>query len=270
MKIRTQLIAGTVIFALLLIIISGLIFSTNQQLDKLMAQEDLANRITLDVSELGYLSNDYILYREPLQADRWNAKFTSVSTDIAHLDLSASDQQAVAGSLATGLGNMRSVFDDISTSPLQTGAEREAFVELSWSRMAVQNQGMIFDANRLAHLLRDEESGLRGTRLIFIVALMGTFGAFLLTSYFLFYRRTLKSIAGLQEGARIIGAGNLGHVIEQRSDDEIGELSGTINRMTADLRTVIASKSELEREVTARKNAEERLRRANDELAERK
>ena len=91
MKIRTQLIAGTVIFALLLIIISGLIFSTNQQLDKLMAQEDLANRITLEVSELGYLSNDYILYREPLQADRWNAKFTSVSTDIAHLDLSAPD-----------------------------------------------------------------------------------------------------------------------------------------------------------------------------------
>ena len=83
MKIRTQLIAGIVIFIILLAIIFGLVIITNQQVDKLIDQETMANGIALEVGELGYLSNDYILYREPQQADRWNTKYASISVHIA-------------------------------------------------------------------------------------------------------------------------------------------------------------------------------------------
>ncbi len=267
MKIRTQLIAGLVTFALLLVIISGLVITTNQQAEHLVEQERIANSIALEVGELGYLSNDYILHREPPQAERWNAKFSSISDHIAGLSVDRPEQQAIVRNLEANLKNTGSVFDDIVSSPAQPGGTDIGLVRLSWSRMAVQNQGMVFDAGRLANLLRDQEDELSQARNLLIFALMGAFVALLLTSYFLFSRRTLKSIADLQEGARIIGSGNLDHAIPEKGDDEITELSRSFNLMTADLKGVTASKADLEREVASRKLAEENLVRANERLS---
>ena len=55
---------------------------------------------------------------------------------------------------------------------------------------------------------------------------------FLLASYMLTYRRILKSIATLQAGTAVIGSGNLDFVIEEKKNDEIGDLSRAFNRMT--------------------------------------
>ena len=74
------------------------------------------------------------------------------------------------------------------------------------------------------------------------------------------YRRIIKSIIGLQEGARIIGTGNLEVSVQEGKDDEIGELSRAFNRMTAELKTVTASKADLEQEMRERRQAEEALR----------
>ena len=267
MKVRTQLIAGLVIFALLLALISGLVITTNQQAEQLVEQEWIANEIALEVGELGYLSNDYILYREPQHAQRWHAKFSSISDHIASLSVVRPEQQAIVNNLEANLKNTGSVFDDIESSPVQPGGTDTEFVRLSWSRMAVQNQGMVFSAERLAQLLGDQADDLRQARTFFIFSLMGAFAAILLTSYFLFFRRTLKSIADLQEGARIIGSGNLDHTIEEKGDDEISELSRSFNRMTYNLKHVTASKADLEREIVGRKQAEEELIRANAQLS---
>jgi PAS domain S-box-containing protein len=266
MKIRTQFIAGIVVFAILLAIIFGLVLITNQQVEKLFDQETMAQGIALEVGELGYLSNDYILYREPQQADRWNTKYASISARIARLSVDQPEQQAIVRNLAANLKNSKSVFDDIAGSPLQSGATGTGFVQLSWSRMAVQNQGMIFDAGRLANLLHDESEALKQQRNILIFSLMGAFVVFLLVSYLAFYRSTLRSLASLQQGAAIVGSGDFIHSIDESSDDEIGDLARSFNRMTADLRNITASKSELEREVDERKRAEEDLQTKNEEL----
>lgn len=257
MKIRTQLIAAMVVFGVLIIGIAGLFITTNLQAEELDRQEQIANEIALQVGELGYLSNDYILYRELQQAERWETKYSSISDLVSRLSTVSPEQQAIAANLAANLRNTRAVFDDIRSSPAQTGDTGAGFVQLSWSRMAVQNQGMIFDAGRLAHLLGDQADEMRQARTLLILALSGVFVAFLFTSYTLFFRRTLNSIADLQEGARIVGSGGFGHTIEETGDDEITDLTRSFNRMSSDLRTVTASKTELEREIAGRKRAEE-------------
>jgi len=266
MKFRTQLIAGFVIFALLLGIISGFVIVTDQQVNKLAAQEAIASNIALEVGELGYLSNDYILYREPQQAGRWNAKFTSISEEIGSLSVDPPEQQAIVGNLAANLKNSKSVFDDIASSPVRSGSADTSYIQLSWSRMAVQNQGMIFDAGRLADLIHGQAEGVKQTKLFLVFSLMGVFVALLLISYFLFYRRMLRSLGEIQQGAAIVGSGNLTYTLKESSDDEIGDLSRSFNRMTADLRRVTASKTELEQEVAGRKKAEEELIRKNEDL----
>ena len=57
MKLRTQLIAAIVVFVILLVFLSGFVISTNQQVDSLSRQQDIANSIAIETGELGYLSN---------------------------------------------------------------------------------------------------------------------------------------------------------------------------------------------------------------------
>ena len=267
MKIRTLLIASVVTFSVLLLIIAGLVVITNQQIEKLVSQEDRANSIALEAGELGYLSNDYILFREPQQADRWNTKFASVSDDIAGLSVDRPEQLAIVSNLKANLRNTKLVFDDIMSSPVQPGRTADTdFVQLSWSRMAVQSQGMVFDAGRLAHILHEQSVEQMQVRNQLIFALMGAFIAYLFTSYFIFYRRALKSISGINKGTKIIGSGDLNYTFASGADDEIGDISYALNRMTADLRNVTASKTDLEREVSERMRAEAQLVRNNEDL----
>ena len=67
MKIRTQLIISMVFFGVALAIISASVITTNQQVERLNKQEELARNIELEVGELNYLSNDYLLYHESQQ-----------------------------------------------------------------------------------------------------------------------------------------------------------------------------------------------------------
>ena len=72
---------------------------------------------------------------------------------------------------------------------------------------------------------------------------------------------TAKSLAepikSLSKGAEIVGSGNLAHRVGTNSQDEIGQLSRTFDKMTADLRATMASRDELNREINQRKYAQE-------------
>jgi PAS domain S-box-containing protein len=102
--------------------------------------------------------------------------------------------------------------------------------------------------------------------MVVILAMMSLFGAYFLINYLLIQRRTLKSLATLQAGAAVIGSGNLDFKIYEKKNDEIGDLSRAFNRMTDDLKTVTASKADLEKEIVERKRAEEELRRQREWL----
>ena len=57
-------------------------------------------------------------------------------------------------------------------------------------------------------------------------------------------RRVVQPIQALEAGAQEIGAGNLGHVIEIKTGDELEDLAASFNQMAASLQT---SHQELER-----------------------
>jgi len=271
MKIRTQLIISMVFFAAALAIISASVVSTNQQVDRLSKQEELAKNIELEVGELGYLSNDYLLYRESQQIDRWVSKYSSIFADASNLTVERPDQQVLVNNIKANGQRLKEIFDDVESNARNSSEVQQSFVnpgiiQVSWSRMAVQSQGMIFDASRLSQLLRDQADQKKQQNNLLIFALMTAFVAFLLTNYLLIYRNTLTSIANLQVGTEIIGSGNLDYSIVEKRGDEIGELSHAFNQMTANLKAITASKSDLETEMAVRKVAEEELRKAHGEL----
>ena len=64
----------------------------------------------------------------------------------------------------------------------------------------------------------------------------------------------------LQKGTEEIGRGNLDFKVGTDAKDEIGQLGSAFDQMTAKLKTITASRDELDREVNERKKAEKALR----------
>ena len=126
------------------------------------------------------------------------------------------------------------------------------------TRLGVLNQALAFDSSVLSKSLGDQADQLRQTNSILIFALLGVFGTYFVAVYFIAYRRTFRSITKLQEGTRIIGSGNLDYSIASESKDEIGELSQAFNQMTTSLKTVTASKKDLEQAQTSLRASEQR------------
>ena len=174
---------------------------------------------------------------------------------MASLNVDKPEQQVLVRNIKANEQRLKQVFDSVASAVGGPSQNRStaldlAFLQVSWSRMAVQSQGLVSDASRLSQLLHQQMDQLTETRTMLMYVMVGLFGAFLLASYMLTYRRILKSIVTLQAGAAVIGSGNLDFIIEEKKNDEIGDLSRAFNRMTTDLKAVTASKADLEREVS--------------------
>ena len=259
------------LFGIILVIIAVSAIMTSRQAEKADQQEKFAGSIAQGANELSYLSNDYLLYRESQQLRRWQSRFASFSSQVASLNVEKPEQQALVRNIQTSTQRLKEVFDSVASTVRRPSQNQRAvldlsFLQVSWSRMAVQSQGLVSDASRLSELLRAEVEQLRKIRTTLIYVMLGVFGAFLLSNYILTFRHTLKSIATLQAGTVVIGSGNLDFTIAEKKNDEIGDLSRAFNRMTANLKDVTASRSELEREIAERKKAEGDLRQQREWL----
>jgi PAS domain S-box-containing protein len=264
MRIKTQFIIIMLLFGIILAVIAASAIITHQKLEKASQQEKLAANIAQGASELSYLSNDYLIYRESQQLKRWQSRFATLSNQVASLHVDKPEQQVLVHNIRANEQRLKQVFDSVASAVGDPSQNRStspdlAFLQVSWSRMAVQNQGLVSDASRLSQLLHQQMDQLIDTRTVLMYIMLGLFGAFLLASYMLTYRNILKSIVTLQAGAAVIGSGNLDFIIEEKRNDEIGDLSRAFNQMTANLKGVTASKSDLEREIIERKKAEEEL-----------
>jgi PAS domain S-box-containing protein len=271
MRIKTQFIITMSLFGIILIVIATSAIVTSRQVEKASEQEKIASSIAQGASELSYLSNDYLIYRESQQLKRWQSSFALFSTEVASLRAVRPDQQVLVANVKANQQRLKEVFDSVASAVGGSSQNRSApldlaFLQVSWSRMAVQSQGLVSDASRLSQLLHQQMDQITKTRTMLMYVMVGLFGAFLLASYLLTYRHILKSIVALQAGVAVIGSGNLDFVIEEKKNDEIGDLSRGFNQMTVNLKAVTASKADLEREVTQRKRAEEDLRRQREWL----
>jgi PAS domain S-box-containing protein len=265
MKIRTTLLLSLGIFALILAIIFASVISTSQQVNRLNEQEQIASSVEKGANDLGFLSNEYLLYREDLQRDRWYAKYNAISDQLAGLSPDQPEQEVLVESIRTNQERLHTVFSEIvsaqDASPAGTDPGVDpAFLQVSWSRLAVQDQSMITDASQLVNLLEQEKEQASQTNILLIISLMGAFLAFLVTEHFLVNRRTLKSISELRKAAEEIGAGNLDISLPEERDDEVGDLAHSFNRMASDLQKVTASKADLEREIAVSTKIEHALR----------
>jgi len=229
---------------------------------QLSAQEAISNKIERGASGLNSVSIDYFLYQEYLQLSKWQTQLSSLSRDLSNLHLNGLQQQALASAVDKDLQSLNQSFIELA-SYLQNASRNvsvriDPAFQLRWSNMAIQSQTLASDASQLSNSLDNQAHQTNETNILLIVSLVGTFGALLATIYLMIFRRTLKSVEQLQKGINTIGSGNLDYVIETNRNDEISELSESFNQMTTNLKTVTASKTDLEQAQASLRESEQR------------
>ena len=268
MKIKNQFLLSIVVFAIILLVIAASEFATQQQANQISGQEALSQDIQARANSLAYLSSDYFLYQDNSELTLWQTEFSVLSYDISKLSVSNSQQQTLLNNTEVDAQRLSDRWNDVVS--YLGAASRNVSVRIlpafqaDWSRMTLQNQALIFDSQQLSQTLRSQVNQLNLTSIALIFALLGLFGAYFITNYLLTYRNTLKSISELQAGIAVIGSGNLEYSLKENKKDEIGEISQSFNRMTQNLRNVTASKTDLEREIGERKQAEQMLAKSEE------
>ena len=263
MRIKTQLLISILTFSIILMIIGSSVAFTQLQIAELNNQSALTNQIQTGASDLNYISNNYFLYQDNSFIDLWQTKFSTLSSEIATLNSTNLQQQELVNTVRSDLEHLNVVFTGVTSS--LSNAPRNASVRVlpsfqtQWNRMAVQIQALAFDSQQLSQNIQDQANQAILTNTILTVALLSSFAAFFLTIYFVAYRGTARSISKLKNGISVIGSGNLDYTVNAGKKDEIADISKSINQMTFNLKTVTASKTDLEKQIEERKKAEAQI-----------
>jgi PAS domain S-box-containing protein len=266
MKIKTQFTLSTLVFCIIFVLTSASFLSTYNEVNRLGQQQEIAANIEQGAHELSYLSNDYLFHpEEQRQNIQWESRFTRLSDDISRLSVDQPDQQALVDRLIANKARLHDVYTQsvaaIEAAKATPGQRVDPeLIDVAWSRFIVQNQAMISDAEILVQVLHEEANQVQRINAVLVFLLMGIVLLFLTSNYVFIKRRILRAIAALNAGTTIVGKGNLDFRIDTVHDDEIGELSGAFNQMTASLRAITASKQDLEKEIEERRIAERALR----------
>jgi len=265
MKIKTQVNISLIVFAILAIVIVLSFFSSNDQLHEIQKKQQIIDGIEKTSFELYYLENDYILHGGTRTVERWNAKYAALTGQLLELTVTDPSQQAVLDGMFDSHRNLNTSFSNLvavtggvqGKEPIGTSQELKEF---SASTLAGQTQALMADSSELSQLVKAESREVeQRTTLVFLFSIAGLM-VFVLLNYLVINRSVLMSISALQNGAKRIGTGDLDTKIETGSSDELGDLSSAVTAMASSLKTVLASKSELEKEVAERKRAQEQLK----------
>jgi PAS domain S-box-containing protein len=262
MKIKNQFIICIGVFSVILLVIAASVATTEQRVSQLDTQKEISSNIERGASNLNSIAIDYFLYQEDQKISNWQTTLSSLSSDASNLELNNPQLQTLVNRVDRDLQTLNESFADV-VSYLQSASRNvsvriDPAFQIRWSSMALQSQTLASDAVQLSRSLDDQAHQVNETNILLIVSLVSTFGALLVTIYLMVFRRTLKSVAELQKGINTIGSGNLEYLIETKRQDEITELSHSFNKMTANLKEVTASKTDLEQAQASLRASEQR------------
>jgi len=270
MKIKNQFLICIGIFSIVLLVITASVAITDRDVRQLNNQGLITGKIQRSVSSLSSVSIDYFLYQEDLQLSRWNSIHASLHSELSELTLNNPQQQNVIKLIDDDLHSLNQTFEEVvsylQTAPRNVSIRIEPKFQIIWSDMAAKSEKLASDSSQLSFMINQQTSQTQLTNSLLIVSLVVTFGALLATVFIIVFQRTLKSVTELQKGINTIGSGDLNYVIQTKRRDEISELSHSFNEMTAKLKTVTASKADLEKEITERRKTEEILKARTEQL----
>ena len=246
-----------------IVIIIALAYSF-QDLRQIQANGDSVRQIRSDITEINHLVFSYILYHQERPKQQFVAEQGMLAQLIASAQVQNADQQRLLDNIREDSTTMNDLFMQLVSTYESAGTP--GTVESQGAENDLIDLLLLrsYEADSDASTLRSQiDDGIRvnETRTIGLILLVIILATIPLTIVLIRTRRGItSSLSSLSKGAAIVGSGNIDFKIEEKAKDEVGDLSRAFNKMTTQLKTVTASKTDLEKEIEERKKAQEGLR----------
>ncbi len=227
---------------IILAIIVGTIFFTNARANETLSLQTTTADIDNRISDLSQISNDYFLFQNNSQLIAWQNTVNGISTDISNLNTKDSQQQQIVNTIQNDLTSADNAFNKttvyLQNTPRNVSARADPQFQGLWNQLTQNILSLSNNVDSLTQLLHNITIQEQGITINLIVITVLVFLGFILIVYYISYRHTLRSVAELQNGLRIIGKGNLDYSVKISKNDEIGEISESINEMVIQLRNL--------------------------------
>ncbi|MDM8549060.1 GAF domain-containing protein [Desulfobacterales bacterium HSG2] len=263
MNIKTKLRINTLFSVVVVIIVSLTLLSASQQVREAIDKHRMADQIGRAIFELATVANDYLAHHEKQASRQWQLKYDSLTGLITDRRFQETEEKYLLKNIQQHHESLKKTFSKLlANDENRSRDEREAQVAAELERrlagqLAVTSQAMLSLVWQLAErshagvIKAQQRANWIVMLLIIIIAVIIAVSSFLLGI------SILRPIAELRKGTEIIGAGNLNYKVGTGAKDEIGQLSSAFDKMVKDLKSVMASRDELTKEVAERKKAEE-------------
>ena len=280
MKIRNKLYLNTGIIIILVIVLVSMIFITSYEIIRKSETRELLRNVYLGVSELNIITYEYLLHHEKRMKHQWSSKYKSLAHSLGKTTtiVAKRDEEELIKSLHADYATLSDLFSRVTTNYkkrqklIQEEASQERIdavillEERLVAQLLIKSQSIITNASILGAKAYAEAMEAQKLANNLTLILMIILAVVVVTTSLLVARSISKPLDELTNSVEIIGKGNLKHRIDVESNDEIGNLATVFNQMTENLKKVTASRDDLNREITKRKQTEEELKAAQEEL----
>ncbi len=251
MKIKNQLIITISAFIIILSVISVSIFYTEQQATILADDLFIVGNVEKGISNLNNIADSYFLYQQDSQLTDWQSNITALYSYTSQLNSTDSNRNQISNTLRYDIQRVDLAFNAtvnyLEETPLNTTIRDNPEFQTTWSQLSDSLQTVSIDSTQLSQTLHYQVNTINVSNIFLIVALLVAFALYLVVSYYIMFRHTLRAISELDKGFRIIGTGNFDHEVKTGTNDELGELSDSVNKMRIQLKTITTQLKEQER-----------------------
>ena len=265
MKIATRLKLAAMVPVVMALMISAALVFSHKVVREAQEKDGAVQRIIFGANRLDSDVNQYLLYHENRPLQQFLMEHDSISRRISALRFGDKEQEQRLDDIRRSIDSMKGSFLRLVDDHKRAGSAEndELFKEVEnrlAGRLLVQTRGVMADASYLKRVL---DENLATTQreinlLIFVVIVLTTL--FLTILLMGMAKNITRSLSTLRTGMEAVGSGELGHRIGLPSNDEIGDLARSFDRMTEHLQAMTVSKNTLQQEIEARKHVEEALR----------
>ncbi len=264
MKIKTRLEINAIFLVCGLLVIALTLFFSFQQINEAMQQYMAADEIVQSTFELNIITGDYLLHQEKRAQSQWYLKHDSLSKYVTDLEIKDLEDQSVLDNIAQNNQDIEDIFSQLVTSyEGQELSEGETALQgILQTQLSVKLQDMVSGASLLCKAAQERELTVIQTSNLIITVSIIVLTAVMGANSILIIKSIAQPLTKLHEGVEKITRGNLNHKVGSPVKDEIGQLSRAFDQMTASLKITTASRDELNKEITKRKQTEKLLREA--------
>jgi len=263
MRIRTRSHLFLAIYLILMTILAIGLYITTQKIGLAVNKVKTSKQMVHQIFELNMLTQDYLLHQTERAKQQWQAIHSSMGKLITQSYPSEKELERFYSSkekhLLRELEDAFIAINKMFSRITQTEISPEIRDRLAFE-LILKNREIVRDIVRLSEIAQKQIINTQTGGIVLNSIFLLCLAVVIVLGFYAFNFPLIKSLTKLEDGAQVIGKGNFEHRIDIKTKDEVGFLARAFNQMTENLKNITASRDELHREISDRKQAEKQIR----------